>query len=87
MNRKQRIVVILTLAVIVVMCLVPPWVGRSSIENPVISYMLGELGLNPHWLWDDYGHINAVRLAVQCVIALAIGGGLLVVFSRPKTRE
>lgn len=81
-NRTQQVLGIAGGAIVVVMCLVPPWMEVSGRYMRPVGY---DFLLERHI--DTSLHVNLMRLFVQIAVTVAIFGSLIFVFkdkSAPK---
>ncbi len=76
MNRKQIIVLIIGISVIVLMGIYPPWIHRH--RGTVEGYAFIT---NPP---KTYSTIDLKRLGVQCGLVALVAGGFLVILKDKK---
>ena len=87
MNKKQKIVLWIGIAVIVIMGIFPPWVisGYSTGRPIAGSY---SLITSPPKMGEAYAKsIDLYRLGVQWVIVGVITGGLIYTFKDQKDKK
>lgn len=71
MNKKQKGVVIIVLALMAIMCVFPPWVKNGEIVSHV--YFLFST-TNSYRSPIHNAHISFTHLKIQCAIVALIGG-------------
>lgn len=89
MNRKQKIVVGIGLAIILAMGLFPPWLNTVSFQGTIAKKPAGFSFLfhPPDIISDDefYGVIlDSTRLLVQWFLVILVAGGLILIFKESK---
>lgn len=91
MNQKQRIAIIVGLAVIVLMCLFPPWKGTTGRQRwgyyeKNRGYALVFMPPKAMTKSDHFTKIkiDIVRLLVQCTVACVATGGAYIFLGKTK---
>jgi len=84
MNRKQKIVLWIGIAIVVLMGLFPPWMGYIKAERGYIRHTF----IWYHPAARNMGmRIDVPHLCVQWSIIVAITGGLIITFKNKKPKD